>query len=90
MATLDEQETTVTAVRNGSAVYVYTANPVHLRRLRKDDRATEVSGGDDWGNFTIPSSSFDPIKGFKRARRPLTDEQREAASERLRAAREAR
>lgn len=87
MATREEQETTVTFLR-GTFTTVYTANPVHLRRLRKDPRATEVAGGEDWGQFTIPEELFDPLKGFKRSRAPMTEEQRKVAAERLRAARE--
>lgn len=87
MVALDEQETTVSGYRNDGVVHVYTSNLVHLRRLRKDARVAELAGGDDWGRFTIPSDLFDPLKGFKRAGRKLTDEQRAAAGERLRAAR---
>lgn len=90
MATLDEQETTVTYVRSDDVVRVYTANPAHLRRLRKDDRATEIDGGGDWGNFTIPTAMYDPMRGFKSRRKPLTPEQREQAAQRLTAARNSR
>lgn len=75
MATMDEQETTVTQLRN-QETRIYTANPLHLRRLRKDDRATEVRGGDGWGEFVIPNELFDPLKGFKRKTKPLTEEER--------------
>lgn len=37
MTSLDEQETTVTQLRNQQTL-IYTANPVHLRRLRADVR----------------------------------------------------
>ena len=85
-----EQETTVTAGRDDDTVYVWTNNPVHLRRLRKDPRATETHG-DEWAaHFTIPTAAFDPLKGFRRATRPMTDDERAAASARLAAAREAR
>lgn len=87
MATMAEHETTVTAGREEAWVRIYTANPVHLRRLRKEKRAIEVAGGEDWGQFTIPSDQFDPLKGFKRASRPMTDEEKTAAAARLAAAR---
>lgn len=90
MASMIEQETTVTGVRGDGLVYVYTTNPVHLRRLRKDDRATEIMGGYDWGNFTIPAEAFDPLKGFRRKGRVMSDEERAAASDRLARARAAR
>ncbi len=82
MPTMDEQETTVTQLRNGDS-YVYTANPVHLRKLRADARATEVKGGEDWAEFIIPNAAFDPLKGFKVRREPLTEEQRREKSERM-------
>lgn len=86
MTSLDEQETTVTQLRNQQTL-IYTANPVHLRRLRADERATEVRGGADWGEFTIPNAAFDPLKGFKRKSKPMTEEQRAAVGERLKKAR---
>lgn len=87
--TLDEQETTVTQLRNGDT-YVYTANPIHLRALRKrvaEGRATERDGDETSGNFLIPNTDFDPLKGFKQKRKPLTEEQRSALATRLERAR---
>jgi hypothetical protein len=83
MATKDEQETTVTYITADSLVQVYTAVPKHLRRLRSDKRATEISGGDDWGIFYIESRFFDPLNGFKRARKEMTPEQKAASAKRL-------
>jgi hypothetical protein len=90
VAQIIEQETTVAAGRDDAVVYIYTTVPKHLRRLRADKRATERNGGEDWGSFTIPADQFDPLRGFKRQRQPLTAEQREAAGDRLRLARAAR
>ena len=87
MTSREEQETHVSAPKVGGVTYFYTTDPVHLRKLRKDPRVTERSGGEDWGNFAIPSDQYDPLKGFKRAPRRLTDEQRAAAADRLAAAR---
>ena len=87
MTTLAEQETTVAACREDSVVYVYSTVPKHLRRLRSDPRVTEREGGDDWGSFSIPADQFDPLRGFKRARAPLTEEQRTALRSRLSEAR---
>lgn len=87
--TLDEQETTVTQLRGGDTL-IYTANPVHLRALRKrvaEGRATERDGDDTYGNFVIPNADFDPLKGFKQKRKPLTEEQRTALATRLEHAR---
>ena len=88
MATKEEQETTVTWAAD--RVVIYTAVPKHLRRLRGDGRATEISGGEDWGSFEISSGVFDALNGFKRTRKKLTPEQREAAAKRLKNAREAK
>ena len=90
MSTRSEQETTVTAIRDDDNVYIYTANPVHLRRLRNDSRATEIQGGNDWGRFTIPATAFDPLKGFRRKGRVLSDDERAAVSLRLADARASR
>jgi hypothetical protein len=79
MATLEEQETTVTQLRNGDT-NVYTANPVHLRALRKrveEGRGEERKTWEDAAEFIFPHSEFDPLKGFKTRRKPLTDEQKE-------------
>lgn len=89
-STMDEQETTVTWIRSDPKVRVYTSNPVDLRKFRKDSRATEIRGEDDWAEFTIPRTDFDPAKGFKSKRKPLTEVQREAAADRLKKAREAK
>jgi hypothetical protein len=85
-----EQETTVSAGRDDDMVHIYTSNVVHLRRLRKDARFTEVRGDEEQGFFMIPADLFDPIRGLRRKRAPMTDEQRAEASARLAAAREAR
>jgi hypothetical protein len=88
MSTLIEQETTVAAGRADDVVYVYSTVPKHLRKLRSDKRVTELEGDADWGRFEIPADQFDPLRGFKRASRQLTDEQRLAVAERFRLARE--
>lgn len=85
MATLDEQETTITFGRTEPVAHIYTSDARHLWRLREDDRATETDGGEDWGNFTVPMDRVSPLKFFKAKRAPMSDEQRQAASDRLRA-----
>jgi hypothetical protein len=87
MTTLAEQETTVAACREDSVVYVYSTVPKHLRRLRSDPRVTEREGGVDWGRFSIPADQFDPLRGFKRNRAPLSEERRVALAARLAEAR---
>ena len=88
MSTLQEQETTITTTRGDEFVLIYTANPFHIARLDKDDRAEFVSGirtGEDpYANYRVHTSHWNPLGGFKRR---MSDEQRKAAGERLRAAR---
>lgn len=79
MASLDEQETTVTQLRNGDT-NIWTANPVHLRALRKrvtESRATETRTWEDAGEFVIANADFDPLKGFRQRRKPLSDEEKQ-------------
>lgn len=93
--TLDEQETSVSYTRSDEVVYIYSANPKHLRKLRADDRVTETKTATeadtekvgDWGMFEVPASMFDPLTGFKRKARQLSDEQKLALTKRLRNAR---
>lgn len=87
MTSRAEQETTVTAGRDDDVVHVWSNNPVHVRRLRKHPKVTQTEGDELSGSFTVPTSAFDPLKGFRRAGREMTPEQREAAAERLRKAR---
>lgn len=89
MATLEEQETTVTQLRNGDT-NIYTANPVHLRALRKrveEGRGEERKTWEGAAEFIFPHAEFDPLKGFKSRRKPLTDEQKDALRVRLQSAR---
>lgn len=87
MATLDEQETTIAFGRTEPVARIYTSDLRHLRKLRADDRATEVRGGEDWAEFTVPTDQVSPLKFFKTQRRPMTEEQRKVAAERLAQAR---
>ena len=91
-----EQETHVNMNREDEQVLIYTANAKHIRAIRKDDRFVIIDEYlDDDGEIeairvSIDSSSFDPITGLKRRSKPLSDEERQARVERLRAAREAK
>jgi len=86
----DEQETTVSWMRDDDRVSIYTSNRVHLERLRKlssnRDYVEEVRGGTTWGEFTVSADSFKLFSAI-RAKRTLSDAQRAAAAERLAAAR---
>jgi hypothetical protein len=87
---MDEQETSIIAGRSDDHVEIYTTNSVHLKRLRADDRVAEVKGGEDWGQFRVPAVMYDPLTGFKRQRKPLTEEQKAASAANLAKARASR
>lgn len=79
--TLDEQETIINHTRSDAAVSIYTTNPAHMRRIRKDDRFTVTREHLEDGvivglDATIPADHFNPLGGVKRRSKPLTDEQR--------------
>lgn len=86
----DEQETTISWMRDDDEVMIYTSNRVHLDRLRKlssdRDYVREVRGAATWGEFRVSADSFKLFSAI-RAKRTMSDEQREAAAERLRAVR---
>jgi hypothetical protein len=86
MASMQEQETVVSQLRNAETL-IYTANPVHLRRLRKESRAIETRGGEDWAEFIVAPGLFDPVRGFKRTKVLLSDEERARRAARLQKAR---
>lgn len=91
--TLDEHETIVTVSRTQELVSIYTSDPRYIRRIRKDDRYTVTREHSEDGEVvaidaTIPQDRFNALTGAKRRSRPMTPEQRQAASERLRRARE--
>lgn len=83
MTAREEQETTVTAGRDDSVVRIWSNHLPHVRKLRKDKRVVQKSGDDTEGHFEIAASDYDPLVGFRRKGRKLTDEQRAAAAERL-------
>ena len=80
---LEEQEIVVATTAVDDLVYIYTTIPKYQRKLVARG-ATLVSEG----NYTLPKAAFDPLGGFKRKSKPMTEEQRQAAAERLRKARE--
>lgn len=86
----DEQETTISFMRDDDVVNIYTSNRVHLDRLRKldsnRDYVNEIRGGSTWGEFLVSADSFKLFSAI-RAKRTLTPEQRKAAAERLAVAR---
>lgn len=91
--TAAERETTVTVTDADDQVRIWTAQRRHITRLRKNPAFAEVRSGlygtTEWAEFTIPADQWNPASGAKR-RSSLTPEQRQAAADRLRAAREDR
>lgn len=92
MTARSEQETTITQGRDEPFVYVYTDNPVHARKLANRASVVKVRGasGEVGGHYRIPADQFDVLTGFKRRKRALTVEQRQAAADRLAHARAAK
>ena len=86
----EERETTITTSDADELVRVWTAQRKHITRLRKDSAFTQVRTGfhgtTEWAEFTIPADRWSPA-GVRRKRPPLTEEQRQAAADRLRKAR---
>lgn len=79
--TLEEQETIINHARTDKTVSIYTTNPAHMRRIRKDDRFTVTREHIEDGNIvgldaTIPADQFNPLGGVRRRVKPLTDTQR--------------
>lgn len=92
-----EQETTVNMNREDEYAVVDTRNARHIRAIQKDDRfdvqtvhLDEETGEVEAVIAHISLEHFDPLTGLKRKKRELTEEERKAVGERLRAAREAR
>lgn len=85
-----ERETVVTSTDGDSTVEIFTLQKRYLTRLRGNPAFTEVKSGSiegqEWGLFSIPAADWNPASGAKR-RRTLTEEQRQAAAERLKKAR---
>lgn len=93
MASAEERETTVTVTDADDYVMVWSNRRKDITKLRRNALVTIVSegvhDGTAWVEARIPADKWNPVTGIKRSRRPLTEEQRVAAAERLRAAREA-
>lgn len=85
-----ERETSVNFNDDETDARVYTANRALIRRLTANAGATLVESGEHegspWAVFTMPKR----LVSFRQpsAKRQMTPEQREAARERLRAARQ--
>lgn len=90
----DERETVVTVNDGEDVVRLYTAQRPVIRRIQADSRWTVVETGEYDGSpyiwATCPKSMWNPLSGMKKQRAPMTEDQKRAAAERLRAAREAK
>lgn len=91
--TAPERETVITASDGQDFVDFYTAQAKVIRRLRKDDRVAIVAEGEfdgtEWVQARVAAHLWSPTGGLKRKVK-MSEEQRLAAAERLRKAREAR
>lgn len=85
----NEQETTVTWLRSEDVVRIYTTITADLKALRSNEKATQVRGDEEWGEFTIKATDFKPLKGFTRKRK-MTEEQKDALRKRLKAMKESK
>lgn len=98
MAAREEQETSITQNRLDDYVEIWTNNVVDVRALEKESRAKRASPSEiatmeelaehleaGFGvTYRISTDDFHPLKGFRRKRQPLTEEQKAALGERLR------
>ncbi|WP_447948244.1 hypothetical protein [Microbacterium maritypicum] len=90
----DEQETTITFMRDDKTVSVFTSNRPHLDRLRKlantepsSEYVKEIKGTETYGDFTVEIANFRLFSAIRKPR-VMSAEQRAAAAGRLRAIRE--
>lgn len=87
-----ERETTVTATDADDTVRIWTCQKRYLGRLRRHPSFTEVAtgfhGSTEWAEFTIAAADWNPATGAKR-KSGMTDAQKAALAERLRAVRKA-
>lgn len=100
MAAREEQETTISMGRMDAYMDIWSNNIVHVRKLEKEERAVRVSPDpempeDDFAawldagfgaEYRVDAEDASILTVFKRKRAPMSDEQRKAAGERLRAA----
>lgn len=63
-------------------------SPVYSGKIAYSDAELAAHIEEGWGvTYRVPTDDFHPLKGFRRKRKPLTDEQKAALGERLRAGR---
>lgn len=86
-----EQETTVTMNREESVVRIFTANPSHIRKFKADDRFTvtfttfspeDTNVVESISGF-IHVDDYSPLTGFKRRRKPMTEDEKQVLRDRF-------
>lgn len=79
----EERETVISIdASNRETCIVYSSDPVYQRKLEKI--GAEIIHMDDWGkHYRLPANQV----SLRKARKPLTEEQKEAAAERLKSTR---
>lgn len=87
MATFEETETTVSGIQADKCYYIGTNRAKHITRLDKEDRAELVSTQGEWREYRVQATDFDPLRGFKVRRAPMSEEQKDVLRERLAQAR---
>ena len=90
MASFEESETTVTGIQADRCYYISSNRQKHISRLNREveaGRAELISTESEWTQYKISEKHFDPLTGFKRQVN-MSDEQRQAAAERLAKARD--
>lgn len=82
-----ERETVVTMCDGDDLVSIWTAQRRQITRLRKHASYTETGSGyhgtTEWASFSIPASEWNVSSGAKVKRKPMSEEQRKVAAERL-------
>lgn len=89
-----EQETTVAYAAADDVVRIYSCIPADIRALKKRNNITvldegEYEDGNPYAHFEIPKAKFN-ISMAVRSGREMSDEQKQAASDRLAKARAAK
>ena len=90
MASFEESETTVSGIQADRCYYIGSNRQKHITRLNREveaGRAELLTTEGEWAQYKISEKHFDPLTGFKRQVN-MSDEQRQAAAERLAKARD--
>ena len=86
-----ERETVINASDGDDVIRIWTAQRRFITRLQKHPRVVQTGSGEHDGTpyytFEVPASEWNPVSGVKRQSN-MTDEQRQAAAERMRQVRE--